>query len=353
MKTNSGSGKRHTRSRLIAKAGACLALSLCAPSGWTQTSGTSLQVYGVIGLYLDRLERSNMDDSLVQLGHGGLTTSFIGFRGSEDLGGGTKAIFALESFFQSDTGAMGRNASDGLFSRNAYVGFSTRYGSLTLGRQTNPTYAAMGMLSPFGASVVFSPLVVQTFIAPYGGAIIGDTVWNNTIQYVTPNFNGFTGTVVHGLGEIAGRPGISNTGLHVKYAKGPLSGAVSVQRNRTAAVAPSDAQYTWLAGAAYDFRVAKVFGSTVRTSANVTELKTRTYDLGVSVPVSPAGAVWLEWARTAREAPGVADTRRNTASLAYNHVLSKRTNAYVVYSRDKLTDNPWGDTYGVGIRHTF
>jgi predicted porin len=352
-RTISNKKKRSAFPRL-ALAGVSVGLALLAAPASAQNAGSpNVQVYGLIGMYLDRLQRSNMAEPVTQLGHGGLTTSYWGVRGREDLGGGTSAIFAIESFFQPDTGGMGRNATDPLFSRNAYVGLATNMGNLTLGRQTNPTYAAMGLLSPFGSSVVFSPLVLQTFVAPYGGSIIGDTVWNNTIQYVTPNMAGLTGTVIHGLGETPGRSSVNNTGMHLRYVNGPLSAVFSAQRNRTAAVAPSDRQNTYLAGAAYAFQAAKVFASTARTSASVTDVKARTYDLGMSVPVSTAGAVWLEWARTSRTAPRVAETTRNTASLAYDHVLSKRTDVYAVYSRDKLTGNPSGDTYGVGIRHTF
>jgi predicted porin len=372
-----GNKKKRTAVRKFAVVGASLGLALSAMTASAQTAVTpNVQVYGLIGVYLDRLQRSDMSSSVVQLGHGGLTTSYWGVRGSEDLGGGLRAFFALESFFQPDTGGMGRNASDGLFSRNAYVGLASGAGNVSFGRHTNPTYGAMRFLSPFGSSVVFSPLVVQTFVAPYGGAIIGDTVWNNAIQYVTPNLSGFTGTLIHGLGEVPGRTGVNNTGLHVTYEGGPLTGVVSAQRNRTAAVAPSTGQDpltgvvsaqrnrtaavapstgqdAYLVGAAYDLKVAKVFASTVRTSADVTNVDTRTYDLGVAVPVSAAGQIWLEWANTKRTAPGSADTKRDTASLAYDHRLSKRTDLYAVYSRDKLTNNPAGNTYGVGIRHTF
>jgi predicted porin len=44
---------------------------------------------------------------------------------------------------------------------------------------------------------------------------------------------------------------------------------------------------------------------------------------------------------------------RNTGSIAYDHILSKRTYVYAVYSYDKLTANPSGSTYGVGMQHTF
>jgi predicted porin len=337
----------------IALAGMAFGLALSAGAAAAQNIGsTNVQFTGLVGVYVDRLQRSDMKVPITQIGHGGLTTSYWGFRGREDLGRGYSAIFVLESFFQPDTGGMGRNATDPLFSRNAYVGFASSKGTLTFGRQTNPTYAAMGLLSPFGSSVVFSPLVLQTFVGPYGGAIIGDTVWNNAIQYQSPVLGGVTATVIHALGEQPGNSSINNTGLHLRYVGGPFSAAFSAQRNRTAAIAPSTGQTAYLAGIAYDFRFLKVFASAAKTDAEITNIVARTYDAGLSIPVA-SGAVWLEFAKTRRSNPAVAETTRKTASLAYDYPLSKRTDVYAVYSRDALTNNPAGNTYGVGLRHTF
>jgi predicted porin len=352
LKTAFSNGKRAPLQRCLLN-GLGLWLALSAGTAAAQNIGSrNVQLVGLIGLYVDRLERSGMAAPLTQVGHGGLTTSYWGVRGREDLGAGNSVIFALESFFQPDTGAMGRNAADPLFSRNAYVGFAGKSGTLTIGRQTNPTYAAMGLLSPFGSSVVFSPLVLQTFVAPYGGTIIGDTVWNNAVQYQTPVLGGVTATVIHGLGERDGDSGFSNTGLHVRYVRGPLSVAVSAQRNRTAAIAPSTGQKAYLAGATYDFRVVKVFASAAKTDAEVTNVTARTYDAGLAIPVA-TGAIWLEFARTRRATPAIGETVRKTASVAYDHPLSKRSDVYAVYSRDALTNNRAGHTYGVGIRHLF
>jgi predicted porin len=311
---------------------------------------SSVQLYGLVGLYLGNMQRSGAA-RVTQLGQGGLTTSYIGFKGAEDLGGGLKAIFALEAFFQPDNGSMGRSAADPFFSRNSYVGLQGSFGRLTAGRQTNPTYSNMGLLSAFGGSTVFSPLVLQSFIGTYGGAIIGDTVWNNTIQYSTPRWNGFAFTGLYGMGEVANNSGVSNIGLHANYLKGPLTVAFSAQRVQVPVAAPMTAQKAYIGGAAYDFKIAKLFASIGRTEAEGTHNDTRTTSLGVRVPTGPTGAILAEWARTKREA--ATSTTRNTESLGYDHFLSKRTDVYVVYSRDRLTPFESAGTYAVGVRHTF
>ncbi|MFC0134590.1 porin [Massilia eurypsychrophila] len=316
-------------------------------------AGTQVQLYGLVGAYAGKLERSGGPAATTVIGHGGLTTSFWGFRGSEDLGSGNKVIFALESFFQTDTGAQGRSAADPLFSRNAYVGVEGSFGKLTVGRQTNPTYINMGMLSPFGSSVVFSPLVLQSFVGTYNGALIGDTVWNNAVQYVTPRTNGFAANVIYGLGEVAGSSSTANLGLHANYLKGNFSAAFSAQRVRVPVIAPLTQQEGYLLGAAYDFRVAKVYGSVVKSEASGVVNGTRGWDVGLKVPVTAQGALLAEYGNTKRTRAALADNVRKTASIGYDHVLSKRTDVYAIYLRDKQTGFDSTDSMALGIRHTF
>lgn len=328
-------------------------LAASAAAGAFAQEASQVQLYGLIGAYVAKSERSGGPAAVTHLGHGGLTTSFWGVRGSENLGSGYKAIFALESFFQTDSGGLGRNATDPLFSRNAYVGFQGGFGRLTLGRQTNPTYVNMGSLSPFGGSVVFSPLVLHSFIGSYNGAFIGDTVWNNTIQYASPRVGGLAGSVIYGLGEIAGSTGTGNLGIHANYLNGNFSAAFSAQRFRVPVTAPLTRQKGYLLGAAYDFKVAKVYGSLTKTKTSGLTNDTRTYDVGVKVPVTKSGALLAEWAHSKRTRTGVPENERDTASVGYDHSLSKRTDVYAVYSRDKQTGFDSAGTIGFGIRHTF
>ena len=314
---------------------------------------TQVQVYGLIGAYGAKIERSGGPAAVTQLGHGGLTTSFWGIKGTENLGNGYKVIFALESFFQPDTGGQGRNATDPLFSRNAYVGFEGGFGKLTVGRQTNPTYTNMGILSPFGTSVVFSPLVLHSFVASYNGALIGDTVWNNAIQYSTPRVGGLAGSIIYGLGETAGSSGTANLGLHANYVNGAFSAAFSAQRFRAPVTAPLTQQKGYMLGAAYDFKTVKVYGALAKSAASGTLNDTETRDAGLKVPVTKNGAMLAEFARTRRTRDAVAENLRKTASFGYDHVLSKRTDVYAIYMRDKQTGFKGGNGVALGIRHLF
>jgi predicted porin len=78
-----------------------------AAAGAASMSTSSVQLYGLIGMYIDSSKLSSTRASTVQEGGGGMTTSFWGMRGKEDIGGGNAVFFALESFLQAEHGADG------------------------------------------------------------------------------------------------------------------------------------------------------------------------------------------------------------------------------------------------------
>lgn len=313
----------------------------------------AVEIYGLIGAYVGSVKRSGEPQGATQLNGGGLTTSYLGFRGNEDLGGGTHAIWSIESFFRPDTGDQGRNATDPFWSRNAWVGIEGDFGKLTLGRQTNPMYMSMLQLSPFGTSVVFSPLALQSFVAAYGSNVLGDTVWNNVIRYTTKSFGGLRASVDYGPGEQAGRPGVANLGLHADYNSGKWSAAVSAQRLRVNINTPLPVeQKAYMAGIAYDFGPVKLYGNAGHASIDGGNTS-RLYDLGLSVPVGPRGAILLESAHTTLTPARGADAQRRTTSLGYDYRLSKRTDVYLIHTGDKKTGAGYAGTSALGIRHSF
>ena len=313
-----------------------------------------VEVYGLVGAYIGSVKRSDTTQRTTIEGNGGLTTPYLGFRGTEDLGDGLSAIFQLENFFQVDTGAAGRSSADPTFaSRSSWVGLRGRLGQLTFGRHTTQYYLAMQAINPFQSSVNFSPLVVQSYTATFGATVSGDTVWNNAVQYVTPDFGGLTAVVQQSLGETPGASAQNNSSLTLRYVNGPWLATGVAQRVRIVTVAPSTSQVAYLGGLSYDFGAIKLYGSAESTERNISELKSRTYQIGASIPVSAPAQVLVSWARTRNISPVVSDTLRNTATLGYDYFLSKRTDLYAIYMYDKLTANVTGNTYALGIRHTF
>lgn len=132
-----------------------------------------------------------------------------------------------------------------------------------------------------------------------------------------------------------------------------MTAVFSTQRVRTAVTAPANPQNLYLLGGAYHAKFVKLFGAAQMTSNNAAETGSHTYELGVTVPLNPANDIRAEWARTKHSAPDDAGKTRNTGTVAYDYILSKRTYVYAVYSYDKLSGNPSGSTFGVGMQHTF
>ncbi|WP_028221997.1 porin [Paraburkholderia oxyphila] len=128
------------------------ALLLGAVSGLASAQ-SSVTLYGIIDSGISYYDHATASGGSV-VGMPtltGETPSRWGLKGTEDLGGGYKAFFVLESGFQPGTGAL--NYGGRLFGRQANVGVSSDYGSLTLGRQMNMTMYAISNADVIGPSI--------------------------------------------------------------------------------------------------------------------------------------------------------------------------------------------------------
>ena len=286
---------------------------------------------------------------------GKMTTSYFGMRGAEDLGGGLSAVFRLEGFLQADTGASGRFSGDTLFSRTASVGLSSKtLGTLTLGRNTTPLFISTVSFNPLGDSYGYTPSTRHYFTS---GTVTGDSAWNNSALYISPELGGFKFGVIGAAAATkstgAGSSNGSNWGANVGYAGGPLSAALvyqSVKKDETRPV-PASVQNdtrTWQLNGAYDFTVAKAFAQYGEVKNTTADNRYRISELGARVPVG-AGAVLAAWGRVAPKT----GADRNTVSLGYDYNLSKRTDVYAVAMRDKVDNLSAGSSYSVGVRHRF
>lgn len=110
----------------------------------------SVAIYGLIdqGLeYVNNVAKGSTTTDAYRVSPG-TATSYFGFRGTEDLGGGMQAIFDLQGGFAPDNGTSSQGGR--LFGRQAYVGLSGRYGRLTFGRQYTMRFYATSPINPFG-----------------------------------------------------------------------------------------------------------------------------------------------------------------------------------------------------------
>ncbi|TFW19325.1 porin [Massilia arenosa] len=322
----------------------------------TATSATAaprapgnVQVYGILDMYVGRSDNSGAPRATTVVNSGGLSTSFWGLRGTEDLGHGLRAVFALESFVRLDTGDFGRLPGDPLFSRNAYVGLADSWGELRLGRQSAAVWLAAIAFNPFGASTRFSPLQTQLWTPPYGINIAADTGWANTLGYTSPTAHGVTVRAQYGLGEV--QSGRNNAAVSATWMSGPAGLVLAAQKVEAGPgitpAAPS--QTTWLAGVSYDLKVAKLYATWDRNRSAGTERRTRTGQIGATVPFG-RGNLLLSWAHTRDKSRTVAPYHRNSAAIGYDYAISPRTGLYAVALYDKTTVARSGTTWATGIR---
>ncbi|WP_233804678.1 porin [Paraburkholderia sp. HP33-1] len=192
---------------------------------------SSVTLYGLVDEGISYLSSSaskgktSGGHSQVSMVSGVWMGSRFGLKGSEDLGGGTKAIFTLENGFNATNGAL--KTSNTLFSRQAFVGMANdSYGTLTAGRQYTSYYQLLAPFSP------------TTWLTGWSGAHPGDidgldTTFraNNTLKYTSPTLYGFTVSGSYSLGGVAGSTNAgSSISAGVQYAQGPIGFATGFQR---------------------------------------------------------------------------------------------------------------------------
>ena len=289
-----------------------------------------------------------------KLESGGVNTSRWGVKGSEDLGGGLKAVFKLEQGFKLDTGAAGTATGAGqAFDRQSYVGLAGGFGEVAVGK----VWSAYDDVSGAVNAVFDSALSPANHVFKSTG--YQDRV-SNAIRYTSPTISGFTGAVSYSLDEKA-PAGLQSTSVNLSYAAGPLSAQVGYQKDDNKAQA-SDPAYTRL-GASYDFGVAtakasygKVSNRNNAVGVSVSGADTTEYQIGADVPVGPALTLSASYAKSDDNATA-GDQSRKGYGIGATYTLSKRTFLYGGYNSNKATNAGAGDDkldiLAVGMQHKF
>jgi predicted porin len=309
------------------------------------------------------------------LSNSGYNSSRIGFRGTEDLGGGLAASFWLEAPINNDDGSQGIAT----FARRSTVSLSGGFGEIRLGRDYSPTFWNDTVFDPFGTNGVGTNLVYTANAgftswlggaAPTVGSITNVTGSNyvrssNSIGYfLPPNLGGFYGQLMYAFHERdkfdpgTATPTALNTqrtgryiGGRFGYANGPLDVAASYGNTTIGDnffAGTTTYAKTFNVGASYDFGVAKLFGEYSKTKnevntdnilfASVPDVDLKGYLLGVTVPVG-AGLIRASYSHVKFDFNlpftvfGNDDPKANKFALGYVHNLSKRTALYATVAR--------------------
>jgi predicted porin len=309
-----------------------IALAAVAATGAAFAQST-VTLSGTVDVGLQDVGGANSPLTMVssRLGTSNWTVS-----GTEDLGGGLKAIFKVSTSFNADDGTTAGNV---LGNNDMFVGLQGGFGSIKLGRSFNPAF--------FYALTANSTKGVTGYQTRANTLETDGVYISNQVLYTTPNFGGFTGQLSYAPSEVAGAS--AHRGLGLGYAAGPI--AVNFAHSKLAATVPgATVNALNLIAASYNFGVAKVLFS-YNDRSNVASNADNDWALGVTAPVGP-GELWASFDRAEAGAVGAVRVIHG----GYKYFLSKRTTAYVNLGR-KSTPTVAGDVkttgWGLGLAHNF
>ena len=338
------------KTKLIAFAAAALLPAIV-------TAQSSMTISGVVDAgieWVDHVPPAN--DTLVRMVSGATYGSRLSVRGSEDMGGGLKAIFLLESGFDLDTGVLGQSGR--LFGRGAFVGLENGYGRLTFGRLYTTVYDWAVQFDPLGPGRYSSPLLDSA----YSGRV--DNAAKAAGKFGPVDFSTY-----YSLGaESAGAARVGRQyGISAIYNWSNLSVGLSLDSQAGSSVATqNDTVERSSLGVRYDFGVAKLYGGfTYRNNRlAIKPNAVNQYWVAVAAPLSPNLGVTAAYYgadfRKGGYTPAALSTiltyslsKRSalyaTASHAYN---SSTTNLGVTgFGTTGLGQNQTGVT--LGVRHSF
>ncbi|HSW16685.1 MAG TPA: porin [Ramlibacter sp.] len=360
-----------TRMNLARSRHAWLAFALMAATG-AACAQSSLTIFGVMDASLTWGKGSGAGSAdRLQVANGSYNSSRLGFRGTEDLGGGLSASFWLEAGVSNDDGRAGGStsvgnqvsaSSNGLnFSRRSTVSLAGPWGEVRVGRDYTPQFWNLTSFSPFGTNGVGTSQAYLGTTALNGVTAVRAS---NAISYFLPaKLGGVYGQVQYFAGENAStdpnpRDGTGG-GIRVGYAAGPLNVAVGTGYTRNAAggVHQSNIAGHW------DLGPAKLMATYERDSRGTAQ--GRGWVFGGVAPVG-AGEVRAAISRYTTDRGAALDPRSTNVALGYVHNLSKRTALYTTLARvsnsggataalgDAVTaPNSASTGLDLGVRHTF
>ena len=305
-----------------------LALAVLGAFAGAASAQSSVTLYGKLDLGFAKAAGSA--DKQVADG----SSSRVGFRGVEDLGGGLKALFQFEHRFNPDDGTV-TNAA--FWHGISTVGLGGSFGTVNLGRQYTAAYSlATGVIDPFGGDTV--------------AGLRGESLTKSVARLRTDNSVRYDGAFggLKVAADIAETPagGVDRPySVAAQYAAGPFMVAASYD-NPTGA---NDNLATL--GGSYTFGPAKVSLGLGRGKTDEASSRTVKQALaGVTVSVGAAGQVLAGYAQ---QEVGTDDATKKV-SLGYRHNLSKRTQLYTDVTRvNDLLSKTEKTGYDFGVIHTF
>lgn len=329
---------------------------------------TNVTVYGTADVTFDNVKAegaTTAGQNMAARNRVSANSSILGFRGTEDLGGGLKALFQFEGGVANDTaGAFTLN-------RDSFVGVEGGFGRVAAGILTGPTRALGAAMEPFAGSTGINANI--GLIGKLGGDRVGsvapatgfvttpttaclssttcasifDTRWNNAIAYTSPNFGGVTVTAVYVANENKSAT-LDTRGYDIglRYAMGPILAGLTYNKVEVGDADNTEAAAT-RAAVRYNFGQGTVglLWDRVDLEATGVDRDRTAWFLPVTFNVTPTGKIVGQYGQ-AGDVTGIANSGASMFALGYEHSLSKRTIVKAVWSQIR---NEAGANYDFGF----
>lgn len=386
--------------------------SLLAVAAMTAFAGaaqaqSSVTVYGILDVgYIGGNVRGTsggvaQQGSYSSVGSSAESTSRLGFKGTEDLGGGMSAFFTLE------TGLQPTNATASTFNnRQTFVGLSKKgLGNAALGTQYTVIHTAVGATDPGQQNNMVGNLIYPIAPANNGNAGIGQVSSTsntdaytirtaNMVKLTTDTFAGFQGTAFYTLnnantdqtgtngtsGATGGNNNNSGWGIGVNYTWNKLLVTANYQALKSLTPATTQTSAIWsnatggtnvqdnqqYYAATYDFGILKAYAQYINRKATSTftsndYLSRSAQQIGVRSFITPVIEAWVSGGTGRYDSYGAGAPTVNFTGyqLGSNYYLSKRTNLYAIFgstqqsSANAAQPSVGANNYAVGVRHTF
>lgn len=347
--------------------------SLCASFSAVSQTASSLTLYGIVDVSARRQTglasnyvRAPGNTTTVASGVG--PTSRWGMRGSEDLGGGMRALFNLESGINMDTGASA-NATT-YFDRASIVGLAGTWGTLTAGRQNTLVADSVGLVDPIGLRFAgLNPNIQVTSLTGHQlgiefgatGSTGSSNRVNNSLKYSVP-VGPLVARAMYSFGEVAGdTTRQSSTGLGIDYVRSGFSATSSYTKFRDASgreLQAANLGASWLA--LPSLRVMANVGYNRGETSVTAVTRNRLLAAGLNYAVSPALDVLAGYYKVDRSRTTQADDGFNRLLAFVEYKFSRRSKVFL-----ELDTTHWKGNYlgagnkstsngvSVGITHSF
>jgi len=305
-------------------------IALAALAATASFAQSSVTIYGQFDAGVYSLGKANGTQGRVVYGDGATFSNVLGFRGSEDLGGGLRAVFQLETDVQTNNGGLNHN---GLFRRQANVGAAGGFGEIKVGITTNPIIATNGLLMPVAGNSVSTSTSSALGYA--------DFYTKNAVTYTSPAINGLTAQLQYGFSNnIESATDGSVTAGSLAYVNGPLQLRAAMQDrkqgNGAGALAAGSAPNTGgnkqssVMGARYQIGAVSLGVAYLQNESASTYNGAKTKVSGNSVGVGYTTGAWTLGATL------VSAEKSSLTNLQARYALSKRTN---IIAQAGIADN--------------